>query len=118
MYVGDAPTVHTHTLASITDVTITEADLNSLDDGVNSTLHFHNTDRDRANHTGTQLTSTISDFDSTARAQIEAALIAGTNITIVPSGLGASRQFTINASGGGGGGLTYSQILSIASLRV
>ena len=118
MYVGDAPTVHTHTLASITDVTITEADLNSLDDGVNSTLHFHNTDRDRANHTGTQLTSTISDFDSATRAQIEAALIAGTNITIVPSGLGASRQFTINASGGGGGGLTYSQILSIASLRV
>lgn len=118
MYVGDAPTVHTHTLANITDVTITETDLNSLDDGVNSTLHFHNTDRDRANHTGTQNSSTISDFDSTTRAQIEAALVAGTNITIVPSGLGASRQFTINASGGGGGGLTYSQILSIASLRV
>ena len=27
-----------------------------------STLHFHSSDRNRANHTGTQLSSTISDF--------------------------------------------------------
>lgn len=62
MYVGDAPTAHTHTLSQVTDVTMTVANLNSLDDGVNSTLHFHDSDRARANHTGTQTASTISDF--------------------------------------------------------
>jgi hypothetical protein len=56
---------------------------------------------DRTNHTGTQLSSTISDFDSATRAQVEAELVAGTNITITPSGTGATRQLTIDASGGG-----------------
>lgn len=100
MYIGDAPTAHTQTLSTISDVTITAANLNSLDDGVNSTLHFHNTDRDRANHTGTQLSSTISDFNSASRAQTEAELVAGTNITITPSGTGATRQLTIASTGG------------------
>lgn len=64
-YVGDAPTAHTHTLSNVTDVTMTVANLNSLDDGVNSNLHFHDTDRARVNHTGTQLASTISDIQTT-----------------------------------------------------
>ena len=64
-YVGDAPTAHTHTLSNVTDVTMTVVNLNSLDDGVNSNLHFHDTDRARANHTGTQLASTISDIQTT-----------------------------------------------------
>ena len=55
----------------------------------------------RANHTGTQLANTISDFNSATRAQVEAELVAGTNITITPSGTGATRQLTIDASGGG-----------------
>jgi hypothetical protein len=67
MYVGDAPTAHTHLLANITDVTMTVANLNSLDDGVNSTLHFHDADRARANHTGTQLASTVSDFTESSQ---------------------------------------------------
>ncbi len=50
-------------------------------------------------------------FASDTRAQIEAALIAGANITITPSGAGATRQFTVASTGGGGGGLTQSQIL-------
>jgi hypothetical protein len=57
---------------------------------------------DRANHTGTQLASTISDFNSASRAQTEAALIAGTNVTITPAGSGATRTLTIAATGGGG----------------
>jgi hypothetical protein len=60
--------------------------------------------RDRATHTGTQTASTISDFNTTARAQTEAELIAGTNVTITPAGSGATRTLTIAASGGGGGG--------------
>jgi hypothetical protein len=55
----------------------------------------------RANHTGTQLSNTISDFNSATRAETEAELVAGTNITITPSGTGATRQLTIAATGGG-----------------
>lgn len=60
----------------------------------------------RANHTGTQPASTVSDFASAARAQTEAELVAGANITITPSGSGATRQLTVAATGGGGGGST------------
>ena len=70
MYVGDAPTAHTHILTGVTDITMTVANLNSLDDGVNTTLHFHDADRARANHTGSQLASTISDFASTVLATV------------------------------------------------
>lgn len=84
MYVGDAPTAHTHLLAAgATDVTMTVANLNSLDDGVNSTLHFHNTDRDRANHTGTQLAATVSDFSTAADARIAAASINALSDVII-----------------------------------
>jgi hypothetical protein len=48
----------------------------------------------------------ITDFASASRAQTEAELVAGTNITITPSGTGATRQLTIASSGGGGGSLT------------
>lgn len=57
---------HTHLLTGITDVTITVANLNSLDDGVDSVLHFHDSDRARGNHTGTQLLTTLSDVSISA----------------------------------------------------
>lgn len=41
-------------------------------------------------------------FNSLTRAQIEAALVAGANVTITPAGSGATRTLTIAASGGGG----------------
>lgn len=103
-FVGDAPTAHTHLLAAgATDVTMTAANLNTLDDGVNTALHFHDTDRARGNHTGTQLAATISDFASASRAQTEAELLAGANITITPAGAGATRTLTIAAASGGAG---------------
>jgi len=43
-------------------------DLSTLVDGTSNTLHFHDSDRVRANHTGTQLSTTISDFSSAVRA--------------------------------------------------
>lgn len=99
---GKADTGHTHVLTSgASDVTITAANLNALDDGVNTALHFHDSDRSRANHTGTQTASTISDFNSATRAQVEAELIAGTNVTLTPAGTGATRTITIDAAGGG-----------------
>ncbi len=39
-------------------------------------------------------------FEADVRGQIEGSVVAGTNITITPSGSGATRQFTIAASGG------------------
>lgn len=62
---------HTHLLATgATDVTITAANLNTLDDGVNTALHFHDSDRARANHTGMQVAATISDFAATVIASV------------------------------------------------
>lgn len=121
---------HTHTLSNVSDVTMTVANLNSLDDGANTTLHFHNTDRDRANHTGTQLASTISDFSSAVTTVGDAvyqpldtfltdiAALTGPGadrILFWDDSLGAFTWLTIgtnlvisgttlNASGGGGGG--------------
>ena len=52
--------------------------------------------------------SQITDFNSASRAQTEAELIAGANVTITPAGSGATRTLTIAASGGGAGtDLTY-----------
>ncbi len=48
---------------------LTGAQLASLTGGSDTSLHFHSADRDRANHTGTQTASTISDF-TTAVQQV------------------------------------------------
>lgn len=53
----------------------TQAQHDDLTDGGDSTLHFHAADRARANHTGTQLSATISDFTSVAQALIDASLV-------------------------------------------
>lgn len=39
---------------------LTQTNHNDLTDGNSSTLHYHSSDRDRANHTGTQAISTVS----------------------------------------------------------
>jgi hypothetical protein len=44
----------------------------------------------------------VTDFNAASRAQTEAELIAGANVTITPAGSGATRTLTIAASGGGG----------------
>ena len=44
---------------------ISDANATDLTDSGDSTLHYHATDRARANHTGTQTASTISDLTST-----------------------------------------------------
>jgi hypothetical protein len=111
MYVGDAPTSHTHLLAAgATDVTITAANLNTLDDGADTTLHFHAADRSRANHTGTQTASTISDFNTAADARIAAASInALSDVVITAASTGQVLKYNgtnwvndTDATGGGG----------------
>lgn len=48
--------------------------------------------------------SDLADFNSATRAQVEAELVAGSNITITPGGSGATRTLTIASTGGGGSG--------------
>jgi hypothetical protein len=62
---------------------------------------------DRANHTGTQTASTISDFNASSRAQTEAMLIAGTGITLTPASSGATRTITVASSVSGSGPTIY-----------
>lgn len=101
---------HTHTLVNITDVTITAANLNALDDGVDTTLHFHAADRARGNHTGTQTASTISDFNTAADARIAAASVnALADVTVTAPSAGQVLKWNgsawvndTDATGGGG----------------
>lgn len=58
---------------------IEDADATDLTDGGDSPLHHHDSDRDRANHTGTQPLSSISDAGTAAAADI------GTADTEVPT---------------------------------
>lgn len=87
-----APAQHTKLAGIATGATVNSADATLLA---------------RANHTGSQAASTISDFDSASRAQTEAELVAGANITITPGSSGATRTLTIAASGGGSDPWTY-----------
>ena len=52
------------------NVNISAANATDLTDGGNSPLHYHATDRDRANHTGTQTMSTISDAGTSATRDV------------------------------------------------
>lgn len=47
---------------------ISDTNATDLTDAGNTTLHYHAADRSRANHTGTQTASTISDFDTAVSA--------------------------------------------------
>lgn len=61
-------------------VNLTPAQITDLTDAGDSALHYHATDRARANHTGTQLASTISDFTS---AVASTALLKASNLSDV-----------------------------------
>lgn len=61
---------------------ITSTVKTDLTDGGDTTLHYHATDRNRANHTGTQTSSTISDFASTVRSTVLTGLSTATNAII------------------------------------
>src|SRR6476620_8046576 len=57
--------------------------------------------KNRANHTGTQTSSTISDFTEAVQDAVAGVLAAGTNVTLTYNDAGNS--LTIDATGGGGG---------------
>lgn len=53
---------------------LTTDEIDDLTGGSDSVSHFHSDDRNRSNHTGTQLSSTISDFDVAAINSVQSAL--------------------------------------------
>jgi hypothetical protein len=56
----------------------------------------------RANHTGTQTASTISDFSEAVDDRVGSLLVAGSNVTLTYND--AANTLTIASTGGGGGG--------------
>ncbi|MCU0689707.1 MAG: hypothetical protein MUE97_08210, partial [Phycisphaerales bacterium] len=73
-------------------------------DGVATSATANATDaalRDRATHTGTQASATISDFAEAVDDRVASLLVAGANITLAYND--AANTLTINAAGGGAG---------------
>lgn len=66
----------------------------------------------RGNHTGSQVSTTISDFTEAVQDVIGSTILAGTNVTVTYND--AANTFTINstASGGGGSSTTEGVLLS------
>jgi hypothetical protein len=58
----------------------------------------------RANHTGTQSATTISDFAEAVDDRVAGLLVAGTNVTLTYND--GANTLTIDAAGGGGGGVS------------
>jgi len=65
--------------------------------------------RDRSTHTGSQLSTTISDFTEAVQDVLGATIVAGTNVTVTYND--AANTFTINSTGGGGAVDDYYQLL-------
>ncbi len=59
---------------------LTAVNHTDLTDAGDTTLHYHSADRARANHTGTQLASTISDFTEAAQDAIGASIVDSASI--------------------------------------
>ena len=70
-------------LAEVNNISDTNAGL--LTGAANTTLHFHSSDRDRANHSGTQLASTVSDFTSAAQSAVVTQAITNGVTATAPS---------------------------------
>ncbi len=109
---GKAAASHGHVLADVSNVSISAANLDALDDGANTALHFHDADRARANHTGTQAASSISDFNAATDARIAAASInALSDVVITAPSVSQVIKFdgtnwTNQADATGGGGVS------------
>ena len=105
--IGAAPTAHTHAAADLTSGTLDIARLPVAPSGASSTTQVVRADDARLNDARTPTTHThaaadVTDFAAAARSQIEAAILAGTNVTITPAGTGATRTLTLSATGGVG----------------
>ena len=133
-------------LNSTTHSHLTATQLTDLTDSGDSTLHFHSADRVRSNHTGTQLSSTISDFIEAAQDAVGNTLTDSSTIdfiyndvsntisaAVIPSGIDHNQLLnylpnrhsdhsTISVIAGtglnGGGDITASRTLNISNTGV
>ena len=103
-HVGSGAGAHANAIAGGNAGFMTGADKTKLDSiATSATANASDAAlRDRATHTGTQTASTISDFISAVRAQVEAALLQGANVTITPAGSGATRTLSLASTAAGG----------------
>ncbi len=117
---GKAATSHNHTgvyqpLASVltnTTASFTTAQETKLS-GIATGATANSSDAtllSRANHTGTQAASTISDFSEAVDDRVASLLVAGTNITLTYND--AANTLTVDAAGGGSGA-SYSTVQSV-----
>lgn len=82
---------------------ISDVNATDLTDAGDSTLHYHATDRNRANHTGTQTASTISDFDTEVsnNTSVAANTAKDTNVsTNLSEGTNTVTTVDVNSSDG------------------
>ena len=82
---------HNHLTNAQVSALFSSTDKTDLTDGGNSALHYHSTDRDRANHTGTQSNTTITGLGTSST-------VSGLSVTITTAKLTA---------GGANGSMTF-----------
>lgn len=111
----DVPVGATYSKLTVTQVT-------DLTDAGDSALHFHSTDRARANHTGTQAAATISDFAATVRATVLTglslatnAVIAATDTVLVALGKLQAQITAHDHLGGDGGTIAHTSLSAIGT---
>lgn len=80
---------------------LSTVNLTDLTDAGDSVLHYHAGDRARANHTGSQAASTISDFAEAVDDRAAALIVAGANITATYNDAGNTLTIASTASGSG-----------------
>jgi len=105
-HVASGGAAHANAVAGGVAGFMTGADKTKLD-GVASGATANSTDATllaRANHTGVQAASTISDFSEAVDDRVAALLVAGSNVTLTYND--AAGTLTVASSGGGGGGLS------------
>ena len=78
---------------------VTAAQATSLTNGGNSTIHYHASDRDRANHTGTQTASTISNFNVAVMLALAGGLVLG-YVAKTTTYQVTANDYTINCTSG------------------
>lgn len=90
---------------------ISDVNATDLTDGEDTSLHYHSVDRSRANHTGTQTASTISDFDTAVSANTDVATnTAKTGITAQQASDISSNNAHRNTTTGNPHGVTKTDV--------
>jgi hypothetical protein len=101
---SDTGTDATIPAATASDAGVLTASDKTKLDGIQAGATANSSDAtllNRANHTGTQAASTISDFSEAVDDRVSSLLVAGTNITLTYND--SLNTLTIDSAGGGGG---------------